>query len=44
MIRAYITIIMAMALMRRATKVTATLILKNAAILIVKVTRTGKVI
>ena len=44
MIRAYITIIKEMTLMRRATKVTGTLILKKTAILIAKVTGTAKII
>ena len=44
MIRAYITIIKEMTLMRRVTKVTGTLILKKTAILIAKVTGTAKII
>ena len=44
MMGAYITIIKEMTLMRRATKVTATLILKKTAILIAKVTGTAKII
>ena len=44
MIRAYITIVMEMTLIRRATKVTVTLILKITAILIAKVTGTAKII
>ena len=44
MTRVYIAIIVEMTLMRRATIVTATLILKKAAVLIAKVTGTAKII
>ena len=44
MIRTYITTIKEVTLMKRATKVTATLILKKAAILIAKVTGIAKII